>query len=115
MHKDDSSARWFRVEVTDRYGQVVAIESEMLTGRDIGESETQIIIKAINHLSGFIGHAGLPAVRMHGGKTDQLADRAQYVARAAVDAAAVGDSATAATWLTELDECVRKLSRMTEK
>jgi hypothetical protein len=42
---------------------------------------------------------------------DELADRAQYVARAAVAAAAVGDSGTAAKWLMELDECVRKLMR----
>jgi len=46
---------WFRVEVTDQTGQVVAIESEMLAGRDIGEVESKVIRKAIEHLNGFIG------------------------------------------------------------
>lgn len=48
-------SEWFRVEVTDRDGQIVAIESEMLTGRDIGEAEEATIRKAIAHLSGFVG------------------------------------------------------------
>lgn len=46
---------WFRVEVTDREGQVVAIEPEMLAGRDIGEAEWRAIRRAIDHLAGFLG------------------------------------------------------------
>lgn len=47
---------WFRVEVTDREGQIVTIEPFMLAGRDIGEKEKKVIIQAIRHLSGFIGN-----------------------------------------------------------
>ncbi len=47
--------KWFRVEVTDHAGQVVAIESEMLAGRDIGGAEQETINRAIDHLCGFIG------------------------------------------------------------
>ena len=49
-----SSDKWF-VEVTDCDGQVVAIESEMLTGRDIGEREREVIDRAIRHLAGVLG------------------------------------------------------------
>lgn len=47
---------WFRVEVTDHEGLVVAIELGALTGRDIGEKEKKVIVQAIRHLSGFIGN-----------------------------------------------------------
>lgn len=47
--------KWFRVEVSDREGQVVAIESEMLAGRDIGDSERETIECAIENLMGFVG------------------------------------------------------------
>lgn len=50
-----STDGWYRVEVTDRVGQVVAIEPEMLAGRDIGEAEEAAIRGAIANLSGFIG------------------------------------------------------------
>jgi hypothetical protein len=50
---------WFRVEVTDQRGQIVAIESEMLAGRDIGDAEHETICTAIRHLSGFIGNSEL--------------------------------------------------------
>lgn len=46
---------WFRVEVSDHEGQIVAIEPAMLAGRDIGDAERDLIEKAIRHLSGFIG------------------------------------------------------------
>lgn len=46
---------WFRVEVSDGAGQIVAIETEMLAGRDIGATEEATIKRAIGHLCGFIG------------------------------------------------------------
>jgi ribosomal protein L34E len=46
---------WFRVEVSDHDGQIVAIEPEMLAGRDIGEVERKKIHQAIEHLQGFVG------------------------------------------------------------
>jgi hypothetical protein len=49
--------KWFRVEVSDREGKVVAIEPEMLAGRHIGEDEEETIRAAIRHLQGFIGNA----------------------------------------------------------
>jgi hypothetical protein len=52
---DDHQRHWFRVEVSDHAGQIVAIETEMLAGRDIGDVERDTIRKAIDHLSGFIG------------------------------------------------------------
>jgi hypothetical protein len=48
-------AAWFRVEVSDEHGQIVAIETEMLAGRDIGDAEREVISTAIRCLSGFIG------------------------------------------------------------
>jgi hypothetical protein len=51
---------WFRVEISDHKGQVVAIETEMLAGRDIGDEERDVINRAIDHLAGFVGR---PAVR----------------------------------------------------
>ena len=50
-------AEWYRVEVSDHYGQIVAIEPEMLTGRDIGDCERIAIRSAIEHLQGFLGCA----------------------------------------------------------
>lgn len=44
---------WWRVEVSDHDGQIVAIEPEMLAGRDIGEPEKLAIEHAIANLSGF--------------------------------------------------------------
>lgn len=46
---------WFRVEVTDRAGQIVAIEDGCLAGRAIGDAEQHTIERAIAHLRGFIG------------------------------------------------------------
>jgi len=46
---------WFRVEITDSQGQVVAIEKESLAGRDIGAKECKVICKCIKHLNGFLG------------------------------------------------------------
>ncbi len=37
-------AEHFRVEVSDEHGQIVAIETESLAGRDIGESEEATIL-----------------------------------------------------------------------
>jgi len=52
----EATARaWFRVEVIDMRGQVVAIEPAMLAGRDIGPREERAIIAAIEQLNGFIG------------------------------------------------------------
>jgi hypothetical protein len=50
-----STDQWFRVEVRDGNGQIVAIETEMLAGRDIGDEETAVIAKAVQHLIGFAG------------------------------------------------------------
>lgn len=47
--------KWWRVEVTDHDGQIVAIEPQMLAGRDIGERERETIEAAIGNLLGFIG------------------------------------------------------------
>jgi hypothetical protein len=47
--------KWFRVEVSDHDGQIVAIEPGMLAGRDIGELEAAKIREAIGHLQGFVG------------------------------------------------------------
>lgn len=49
--------KWFRVEVSDHEGSIVAIEPEMLAGRDIGPREEEAIRGAIDHLRGFIGQA----------------------------------------------------------
>lgn len=46
---------WFRVEVSDREGQIVALESASVAGRDIGRVEGATIYKAIESLNGFIG------------------------------------------------------------
>lgn len=50
-----STDQWFRVEVSDHAGQIVAIETEMLAGREIGDEETATIAKAVQHLIGFAG------------------------------------------------------------
>lgn len=50
-----SVVKWWRVEVTDHDGQIVAIEPQMLAGRDIGERERETIEHAISNLVGFIG------------------------------------------------------------
>jgi hypothetical protein len=47
--------KWFRVEVSDHNGQIVAIEPGMLAGRDIGDIERAKIHEAIGHLQGFVG------------------------------------------------------------
>lgn len=52
-----SERRWWRVEVSDEDGQIVAIEPEMLAGREIGEPETATIRNAAAHLLGFIGES----------------------------------------------------------
>lgn len=57
MTAHQSREKWFRVEVTDESGQIVAIESEMLAGREIGGQEEATIRKAIAHLTGFVGDA----------------------------------------------------------
>lgn len=49
------SEQWFRVEVSDHKGQIVAIETEMLAGRDIGDYEIDVIRKAVEHLCSFVG------------------------------------------------------------
>lgn len=49
---------WFRVEVSDEHGQIVAIEPGMLAGRDIDDAASAKIKKSIAHLSGFIGSGG---------------------------------------------------------
>jgi hypothetical protein len=52
-----SERNYFKVEVSDREGQIVVIEPFMLAGRDIGEKEQKAIVQAIKHLSGFIGNS----------------------------------------------------------
>ena len=46
---------WYRIEVSDHAGQIVAIESEMLAGRDIGDAERKTVFRALESLSSFIG------------------------------------------------------------
>jgi hypothetical protein len=46
---------FYRVEVSDQHGQVVAIEPRMLAGRDIGPRERVAIQAAIDHLCAFSG------------------------------------------------------------
>jgi hypothetical protein len=46
--------KWWRVEVSDHDGQIVAIEPGMLAGRDIGAPEVAAIRAAIDHLSAFV-------------------------------------------------------------
>jgi hypothetical protein len=46
---------FYRVEVWDGAGQVVAIEPRMLAGRDIGERERNAIQAAIDRLCAFSG------------------------------------------------------------
>lgn len=46
---------FYRVEVSDQHGQVVAIEPEMLSGRDIGARERFAIQAAIDRLCAFSG------------------------------------------------------------
>lgn len=58
-----SDVKWWRVEVSDEAGQIVAIEPEMLAGRETGDHEETTIRKAVLHLIGFVGglaptHAG---------------------------------------------------------
>jgi hypothetical protein len=48
-------AEFFRVEVSDEKGQIVAIESETLAGRDIGDSERETIAISVQHLMSFAG------------------------------------------------------------
>jgi hypothetical protein len=52
-------------------------------------------------------HQAEAAARMHA--REELAARAHYVARAAIDAALAGDSATTEKWLTELNECFARM------
>jgi hypothetical protein len=52
---NQSTDQWFRVEVSDGQGQIVAIETEMLAGRDTGDEEIATIAKAVQHLIGFAG------------------------------------------------------------
>jgi hypothetical protein len=40
---------------------------------------------------------------------DEILDRIQYLARAAVHAATAGDAITAEKWLAEIERCVREL------
>jgi hypothetical protein len=47
-------SEWYRVEVSDHGGQIVAIEPEILSGRDIGEKERATILRAIDQLQGFL-------------------------------------------------------------
>lgn len=49
------SSTWFRVEVHDEGGPLVAIEPEMLAGRPVTEGDADTIRRAIRHLQGFIG------------------------------------------------------------
>lgn len=48
---------WYRVEVSDHEGQIVAIERGMLAGREIGPDEERKVRGAIVDLSSFVGHS----------------------------------------------------------
>lgn len=48
--------KWWRVEVSDHDGQIVAIEPEMLVGRDITPDLRDVIEVAARHLLAFIGN-----------------------------------------------------------
>jgi hypothetical protein len=72
---------WFRVEISDHKGQVVAIETEMLAGRDIGDEERDVINRAIDHLAGFVGRPAVPAADV---RAEALEEAAKWIdARAA--------------------------------
>jgi len=54
---------WFRVEVSDQDGLIVAIAPEALAGRDIGDRERATLRRAIRQLKGFLGgEEGTPGV-----------------------------------------------------
>lgn len=55
INEPDVCGAWFRVEVSNHDGIIVAIEPEILVGRDIGKKEEACIRKAIRNLCGFIG------------------------------------------------------------
>lgn len=58
---------WWRIEVSDDEGQIVAIEPAMLAGRDIGAREEETIRVAISHLLVFLGDdRGGPTGHPHG-------------------------------------------------
>lgn len=46
---------WFRVEVLDHEGTILAIEPQMLVGREIGPDETAKLREAMEQLRGFVG------------------------------------------------------------
>lgn len=48
---------WWRVEVRDDDGVIVAIEPEMLAGCELDDAAEATIRVAIAHLSGFVGAA----------------------------------------------------------
>lgn len=50
------TSKWWRVEVSDEKGQIVAIEPEMLAGREIDDASEKVIRDAIGNLMGFIGY-----------------------------------------------------------
>jgi hypothetical protein len=62
--------KWWRVEVSDHDGQIVAIEPEMLAGREIGDAETEAIVHAVQNLLGFIGAPSFPDVHLSSGGRD---------------------------------------------
>jgi hypothetical protein len=47
--------KWWRVEVSDDGGRIVAITPETVAGRDIGDEERTAITHAIENLCGFLG------------------------------------------------------------
>lgn len=83
------SEQWFRVEVSDHKGQIVAIETEMLAGRDIGDYEIDVIRKAVEHLCSFVGIRSTYAVLE---QAAQIAEQHQI-------APSISDEQAKAIWL----------------
>lgn len=91
---------WFRVEVTDSKGQVVAIETEMLAGRNIGDEEDLVIRHAIQHLSSFVGACEPPAPQP--GVREGMLRAAEICDKAGEDAIAPGQI----NGMRERNQCV---------
>jgi hypothetical protein len=58
---EQRESEFFRVEVSDHRGQIVAIEPQMLAGRDIGAAERAKVSCAAGQLLAFIGERTAPA------------------------------------------------------
>lgn len=72
---------FYRVEVSDRDGQIVTIEPEMLAGRAIGEPEEKALRAASDSLTGFIGRRSYDSLAR---ELEQAKERIQQLERTKV-------------------------------